>query len=146
MTQAIKIISLGHIVSDRPGFHNERYIFPAGFKSSSIFASYTNPLQKTSYTCEIIDTGEENPLYKVTIDENPEIKFEGNAPSGSCHLLIKQLNELHKKNFITQRTTSISDPEFFDLASPVISFLIKIKNKMIIFLTSVYFLTSHFIK
>lgn len=46
------------IVSDRPAFHNERYIWPVGFKSTRSYPSMVEPSRRCLYTCRIIDGGD----------------------------------------------------------------------------------------
>jgi chromodomain-helicase-DNA-binding protein 7 len=93
LTPTSYVIDLGHIVSDRPGFHNERFIYPAGFKSSRLHTSTLDPLCKVRYTSEILDTGREMPLFRVTMDDHPEISFEGNSPNSPWNLLGKTVLE-----------------------------------------------------
>jgi hypothetical protein len=54
----LTITSLGKIITDRPGFHSERYIWPIGFESHRTFFSMYSPGTKCTYTCRILDGGE----------------------------------------------------------------------------------------
>jgi chromodomain-helicase-DNA-binding protein 7 len=50
------VSDLGHIVTDGLGFHNERYIYPAGFRSSRLYFSTLNPSEKVWYTPRDFET------------------------------------------------------------------------------------------
>jgi hypothetical protein len=44
---------IGKIRVDRPGFHTESHIFPAGYKSVRLHWSGTRVMQRTPYVCEV---------------------------------------------------------------------------------------------
>jgi F/Y-rich N-terminus len=46
-------MSIGKIRADRPGFHTESHIFPAGYKSVRLYWSGTRVTQRTPYVCEV---------------------------------------------------------------------------------------------
>ncbi|KAK7793295.1 hypothetical protein R5R35_004994 [Gryllus longicercus] len=50
--------SLGEVVSDRPGYHTEDYIFPVGFCSTRVYGSLRDPEKKCVYTCKVLDGGQ----------------------------------------------------------------------------------------
>jgi len=54
----ITIMSIGHVVYDREAFHNDRYIWPVGYKMSRSYNSMIDPHQQTVYTCSVIDDGD----------------------------------------------------------------------------------------
>ena len=54
----ITIWSIGHVVFDREAFHNDRYIWPVGYKMSRLYNSMIDPSNLTTYTCSVIDDGE----------------------------------------------------------------------------------------
>jgi chromodomain-helicase-DNA-binding protein 7 len=122
LSYATEIIDLGHIVTDRPGFHNDRYIYPAGFKSSRLHWSTINPSQKVRYTCEILDTGGETPLFRVTMDDHPEISFEGNSPSYPWKLIAKMVVDVRGGD---HGAVTLSGPRYFGLMSRAICYLIQ---------------------
>ncbi|XP_008584628.1 PREDICTED: transforming growth factor beta regulator 1 [Galeopterus variegatus] len=53
----LTVYSLGEIITDRPGFHDESAIYPVGYCSTRIYASMKCPDQKCLYTCQIKDGG-----------------------------------------------------------------------------------------
>jgi hypothetical protein len=116
------IIELGHIVTDRPGFHTASFIYPAGFKSSRLYWSTIDPSMRVRYTSAILDTGGETPLFRVTMDDHPEVSFEGNTPSSPWNFIAKMVSVAHGRG---NRGLRISGPETFGLKSPVICYLIQ---------------------
>lgn len=77
------IYSLGKIVTDDRinAFHNDKHIYPVGYKSGRVYGSVQDPNEKVEYICEILDGGK-GPIFRVT----PAIKgyppFESGTPSG----------------------------------------------------------------
>lgn len=55
---ALTIRNLGTIVSARPGYHNENWIYPVGFVSTRIYGHIKEPERKCIYTCKILDNGD----------------------------------------------------------------------------------------
>jgi hypothetical protein len=104
------ILDLGEIVWDRPLFHSKQYLWPAGFRSTKcvfpIWAmegfewmgvliaracvdgtirrlpSISNPEEYTTYTSEIVDTGDDAPTFRVTPEDQPDLIFEHSTSSG----------------------------------------------------------------
>jgi superfamily II DNA or RNA helicase len=122
LTSTAYISDLGRIVTDRTGFHTERYIYPAGFRSSRLYASTIDPTKRTRYTCEILDVGDQMPLFRVTMDENPNCTYEGNSPTSPWNLIMKEVLERRTEN---PRALSISGPEYYGLAAPITIYLIQ---------------------
>jgi hypothetical protein len=116
------VSDLGHIVIDRLGFHSERYIYPAGFRSSRLYFSTLDPSEEVWYRCEIFDTGHELPLFRVTMDSHPEIFFEANSPGIPWKIIATKARELRGNG---DRIVARPGPEYFGLASPMICYLIQ---------------------
>jgi hypothetical protein len=116
------VSDLGHIVTDRLDFHTDRYIYPAGFRSARLHFSTLNPSEKVWYTSEILDTGDELPLFRVTMDSQPEISFEGNSPSAPWNIIASKAREIRGNR---DRMIGLSGPEYFGLTSPIICHLIQ---------------------
>jgi chromodomain-helicase-DNA-binding protein 7 len=121
-TRTRYVIDLGHIVTDRPAFHSSKYIFPVGFKSSRLYASTLDPSQQVRYTSEILDTGSDVPLFRVTMDDHPEIFFEGKAPSSPWCLIKQRVDALHGP---VTGCRLLSGPGCYGLSSPIICYLIQ---------------------
>lgn len=58
------VLDLGHVVWDRPAFHNQRYIYPVGYCVKKWYRSMVDPHSDTQYTCQILDGGNE-PIVSV---------------------------------------------------------------------------------
>lgn len=122
LTSTAYIADLGRIVTDRAGFHTERYIYPAGFRSSRLYASTLDPTKRTRYTCEILDVGDQMPLFRVTMDENPDCTYEGNSPTSPWNLIVQQVLARRAES---PHVVSVSGPEYYGLAAPVTVYLIQ---------------------
>lgn len=54
----LTIHCLGEILPNRPNYHTEHSIYPAGFTSTRIYGHLKDPERKCAYTCNIIDNGD----------------------------------------------------------------------------------------
>jgi hypothetical protein len=122
VSEVTSVSDLGRIVFDRRGFHSEHWIYPAGFRSSRLCFSTLNPSEKVWYTCEILDTGGELPLFRVTMDSHPDISFEGNSPGSPWTIIANKVMEMRGNG---HPRLALPGPEYFGLASPAISYLIQ---------------------
>lgn len=114
----IKLISLGRVEHTKKGYHNERYIFPIGYKSERLYNSYNDPNVKVPYICEILeDKDSEGPLFKVTCTETSE-EFTANTPTGSWTPIIKKVQVSKKGPSVKRQHTTVSGPEYFGLSHP----------------------------
>ena len=120
------LVSLGTVIKDRPGFHNDRYVYTSGFISEHIFASVKNPLQKAWYRSLILDRGGDYPIFRVELKDDPKIFFEGSAPSKPWMSLIRAIDDVKRKfNLPSNRGTAVSGPEYFGLSNPTVHSLIR---------------------
>lgn len=108
-----KVLSLGRIVWDRPNFHTERYVYPDGYKVSRMYKSMTTPGATSLYICEIIDTGDDSPIFRVSSDG---ISFEGFTASNPWSMVLQKINKVNN----TSRTLCVSGPEMFLLTNPAV--------------------------
>lgn len=60
---SLNVIDLGIIDTERPAFHNDRYIFPIGYTVERTFMSMVDPNNQTTYTCKVED-GQDSPLVR----------------------------------------------------------------------------------
>lgn len=58
MDSQFSVYDLGEIEVERPGYHNEHWIYPIGYVSTRIYGHMLEPDRKCTYTCKIIDGGE----------------------------------------------------------------------------------------
>lgn len=71
----LRILAIGHIVSDRNNFHNERYIYAADYYYAERFSqSVKDPNKKTWYKARIIDDGGPDPIFRVEMSDDPSDK------------------------------------------------------------------------
>jgi hypothetical protein len=109
----VTLLSLGK-VDLRKNFHNERYIFPVGYKSERSYNSYLNPSEKIQYTCEILeDPDSDSPIFQVTPKDNPEDKFTSSTPTGAWTPIIKKVQESRKKIGGKRQYSTVSGPGFY---------------------------------
>ena len=121
VTQQSEILCLGEIVSDRPDFHTERYIYPAGYKSTRQFFSLKKPNKRITWISEIIDNGGPKPLFRIYPENDPKSYIEGETPSYPWSTLLKKISELRKE----KKSNTISGPEAFLLTHPSTIYLIQ---------------------
>lgn len=113
------ILNIGHIITDRPLFHTENYIYPAGYKSSRLFTSLDDPKEKVTWISEIIDNGGDAPIFKVTMEGSNHV-FSGGTPTAPWSKVLKALSKI-----VTGKGKSISGPDAFLLKSPITMSLIQ---------------------
>eukprot|EP00951_Prasinocladus_malaysianus_P003612 scaffold25443_cov37-Prasinocladus_malaysianus.AAC.1 len=66
------VLSLGRIVTNRPMVYNSQsYIWPLGFRSQRMYASYVAPNQRVNYLCEIVDR-DNCPEFRITAEDDPK--------------------------------------------------------------------------
>ena len=121
------ITSLGTVVYDRKNFHNERYIFPAGYTAERTFTSLDQPNSKATYLAQIVVDGGDSPIFRVEmIGDKKKRVFEGNVPSKPWTEIVKAI-ENRKKQLHTgvSRSLTISGPEMFGFYSPLGSYLLQ---------------------
>ncbi|KAH0791802.1 F/Y-rich N-terminus family protein [Histomonas meleagridis] len=111
--------NLGTIVTNRDGFHSERYIYPAGYMASKISAALDNPDEKVRWFTEIIDNGGDAPVFKIWIEGKEEEAFEGNTPTSPFAKAFRSPNSVRK-------VASISGPDAFSLTNPIVIYLLQL--------------------
>ena len=112
------ILSLGQIEYENPLFHNERYIWPIGFKSVRTYRSFRNPDNTCEYTSEIVLV-EDHPEFVVTANDALDEPSIGTSPTAAWSNILKKINEAcgTKKNDKKSKRvhTTVSGPEYFGL-------------------------------
>jgi hypothetical protein len=112
------VVALGVVVHDRSLFHNEKYIWPVGFRSVRELPSLLDPARNkmTTYVSEIIDGGKA-PMFRITPADAPNEVIVHQAPSGAWRQMLGR---------IKQRTdVSVSGPEMFGFSNPTVRMLIQ---------------------
>ncbi|XP_038363328.1 transforming growth factor beta regulator 1 isoform X2 [Canis lupus baileyi] len=87
----LTVYSLGEIITDRPGFHDESAIYPVGYCSTRIYASVKCPDQKCLYTCQIKDGGMQ-PQFEIVPEDDPQNAIVTSS-ADACHAeLLKTIS------------------------------------------------------
>lgn len=120
------ILNLGEIVTDRPNFYNSRYIYPRGFESMKQYRSTDNPNDKAWYQSMILDDGTDSPLFRVQLKDNPDVYFDGRAPSKPWLDVFRAVNDKKKEfGLPISKNVTVSGPEYYGLAVPLVQALIQ---------------------
>lgn len=124
------LINLGTVVYDRDTFHNDRYLYPAGFESEKLYISIENPNEKCWYKSMILDRGGKDPVFRVVMKDNHQYTFEGNAPSNPWLAVLKAVDDKRKElGLEISKSKTVSGPEFYGLAHQVTkSLFLKMEN------------------
>eukprot|EP00771_Trimastix_marina_P002012 gnl/Trimastix_PCT/3121.p1 GENE.gnl/Trimastix_PCT/3121~~gnl/Trimastix_PCT/3121.p1 ORF type:complete len:953 (+),score=160.26 gnl/Trimastix_PCT/3121:57-2915(+) len=123
VSQTVTLLNLGTVVYDRPGFHNHTHIFPAGFRTVKKFYSASSNAM-ADYTNEIIDTGDDAPVFRVTSSENPAVVVEGSSPSGVWKSVREHINA-GQNDRQKSKSCFVNGPQYFGLSHPTVQKLIE---------------------
>lgn len=89
---AIRILSIGQIIYERPNYHTENCIYPSGFVSTRSFAHITIKNAKCIYTCRITENGD-FPRFEIVPESDSQFIITAPTPD-LCHAaLIQTINE-----------------------------------------------------
>ncbi|OHT07029.1 hypothetical protein TRFO_24755 [Tritrichomonas foetus] len=122
VTQVSEILSIGTIVTDRPHFHSERYVYPAGYKATRQFADLKHPNNRVTWISEIIDNGGDAPVFRIYPQDDPDTYIEGETPSSPWVIALKTLSDIRGEK---GKANTISGPEAFLLSHPSTIYLIQ---------------------
>lgn len=121
VTQFGQILDLGHIVTDREKFHNDRYIYPAGYKATKQFADLKHPDEKITWISEIVDKGGDAPVFRIYPQDRPKECIEGETTSSPWVTALRTLSSIRGE----KKANTISGPEAFLLSHPTTIYLIQ---------------------
>ncbi|KAI8993715.1 F/Y-rich N-terminus-domain-containing protein [Pilobolus umbonatus] len=116
----LTVLSLGHIVTDRPTFHNERYIFPVGYTVSRTYPSMVDPNANTVVTSTIIDGGD-GPRFQIVAADTPDKPIIANSATGAWTVVVRKSNEIRHRD----HSNSASGPDYYGFKHPTIAKLIQ---------------------
>ncbi|KAG0328242.1 hypothetical protein BGZ99_005760 [Dissophora globulifera] len=116
----ITIMSLGYVVFDREAFHNERYIWPVGYKMSRSYNSMIDPQQQTTYTCSVVDDGEA-PKFQIDAEDQPGKPIIAGTATGAWTHIVKAANLIRKRD----HSNSASGPDYFGFSNATIAKMIQ---------------------
>nr|XP_033815298.1 transforming growth factor beta regulator 1 [Geotrypetes seraphini] len=117
----LTVYSLGDIISDRAGFHDENAIYPVGFCSTRVYASMKTPDQKCLYTCQIKDDGV-GPQFEIVPEDDPQNAIVATSAE-ECHTVLLQTICSAQGKVLTNVAPSGAD--FFGFSHPTIQNLIQ---------------------
>jgi len=126
---SLTILSLGRVVPDRPGFHSQAYIWPVGFRSQRLYASYMNPHARVLYLNEILNGGGA-PEFRITAEDDPQHPITGNSSSGVWAQVVRRVAALKgpmdgEPPPTGKQLSHVSGPEQFGFAHPVVAKMIQ---------------------
>ncbi len=116
----ISLQQLGFVITDRDSFHNERYIYPVGYKITREYWSTRDPDNVVIFTCEIRDGGS-GPSFIVTPSDYPQDQVVSSSPSGAWAQIFKLSCELRN----AEPPKATAGPEYFGFTQPTIAYLIE---------------------
>ncbi len=116
----VTVHDLGQIITEKPGFHNKRYVWPIGFKSSRQYLSHVNPDTSVTYYSEVKDGGSA-PLFEVWSEDSPDQKFQSATSTGVWSAVFKQANAIRGKD----AANSASGPDFYGFSNNTIAMMIE---------------------
>ncbi|KAI8089357.1 F/Y-rich N-terminus-domain-containing protein [Halteromyces radiatus] len=114
------VYSLGHVVYDRPAFHNQRYIYPVGYKVKKWYRSMVDPKSDTQYVCEILDGGQE-PVFRLQADDDPLNVYTGPTPTTVWTIAVRQAFAIRNMDYGHNPV----GPDFFGLRKNTIAKMIQ---------------------
>lgn len=89
---AIKLLSIGQIIYERPNYHTENCIYPSGFVTVRSFAHITIKDANCIYTCRITENGD-FPRFEIVPESDSQFIITAPTPD-LCHAaLIQTINE-----------------------------------------------------
>ncbi|KAI9261382.1 F/Y-rich N-terminus-domain-containing protein [Phascolomyces articulosus] len=115
----IKLISLGQILTTPASYHNNRYIFPVGYKIERVYKSMVNPDNLVTYTCEI-KQGQTAPKFCITPGDQPGNCIEKDNPTAAWSTVMKEANRESQRTHF-----AVSGPEYFGMSHPNVTKMIQ---------------------
>lgn len=115
---------LGVIVV-HPRYYSTSTIYPVGFRSERQYYSIVDIDEKMTYISEIVDGGNNGPIFRVTSEGEEGESFEASSPTGAWKKVLRRINELREIDETLPPITSISGPEMFGLSNAQVIHLIE---------------------
>ncbi|XP_065043901.1 lysine-specific demethylase JMJ14-like isoform X1 [Musa acuminata AAA Group] len=91
-------------------------IFPNGFRTRVKFFSVLDPTKLCNYVSEVLDAGLLGPLFKVTVENNPEMSFAASSALQCWEMIRERLNQeiVRQHNLGKQGLPELQSPESMD--------------------------------
>ncbi|KAI7869327.1 F/Y rich C-terminus-domain-containing protein [Spinellus fusiger] len=116
----LTVHSLGQVVP-LTTYHNDRYIWPPGYKVSRTYLSMVRPNANTIYTCTIEENGNQGPKFRVVADDCAERPLVANSATGVWTIIVKKANEIRMR----YHSNSASGPDYYGLTHATIAKMIQ---------------------
>ncbi|KAI8097631.1 F/Y rich C-terminus-domain-containing protein [Halteromyces radiatus] len=116
----LTVHSLGRVIP-LTTYHNDRYIWPPGFKVSRTYLSMVNSDQNTVYTCTVEENGEQGPRFRVIADDCPDQPIIANSATGVWTAIVKRANEIRNR----EHSNSASGPDYYGFTHATIAKMIQ---------------------
>lgn len=116
----LTVLDLGTVVYDRHSFHNDRYIWPVGFKVTRYYNSTVDASSQTCYTATITDGGD-GPRFVIEAEDRQNDPIVGNTATGAWTTVVKLANEIRNRS----HSNSASGPDYFGFSHPTIAKMIQ---------------------
>ncbi|KAF9280981.1 hypothetical protein BGZ68_006913 [Mortierella alpina] len=107
----ITLLDIGHVVFDREAFHNERYIWPVGYKMSRSYNSMIDPTNLTTYTCS----------FQIDAEDQPGKPIIAGTATGAWTHVVKTANQIRRR----EHSNSASGPDYFGFSNATIAKMIQ---------------------
>ncbi|RCH81684.1 hypothetical protein CU098_003296, partial [Rhizopus stolonifer] len=114
------VLNLGTVVWDKAAFHNQRYIYPVGYRVKKWYRSMVDPHSDTQYTCEILDGGDE-PIFQLNADDNPTECWRGPTPTTVWTIAVRRAFAIRNMDYGHNPV----GPDFFGLRKNTIAKMIQ---------------------
>ncbi|KAI9481146.1 MAG: hypothetical protein EXX96DRAFT_502625 [Benjaminiella poitrasii] len=114
------VLCLGTVVWDKAAFHNQRYIYPVGYRVKKWYRSMVDPHSDTQYTCEILDGGDE-PIFQLNADDNPNECWRGPTPTTVWTIAVRRAFAIRNMGYGHNPV----GPDFFGLRKNTIAKMIQ---------------------
>lgn len=119
---SLTVFSLGEALPDKPSFHSDRFIYPAGFHSNRVYGSMDDPNRRCVYTCRIINSDGEA-KFEITNDSQPAVTLTATSAT-KCHKkLLQAINKAFGEDIVNESRDRAQ--EFFGFSHPTIQNLIQ---------------------
>ncbi|XP_062233109.1 lysine-specific demethylase JMJ703-like [Phragmites australis] len=124
---SVEPLEIGVVLSGRLWSSNQA-IFPQGFRSRVKYFSIVDPMQMAYYISEILDAGQQGPLFMVTVENCREEVFINVSPTKCWNMVRERLNMEIRRQLSMGRANlpalqppgSIDGLEMFGLLTPTI--------------------------
>ncbi|KAL8277922.1 hypothetical protein RQP46_009741 [Phenoliferia psychrophenolica] len=120
LTLGVMILRKLGVITSRPNYATERYIFPIGFECTRRYPSMIDRAETVEYVCRIVDGGD-SPRFEIDAADQPGVIISANTPTGAWTQVVKQANMIRQRN----HSNSVSGPEYYGLAALPIKHLIQ---------------------